>query len=120
MAASILIGALPKNEAGDQAAKELIAQDDDNYEELAISLARSLSYEKGPAGYGVGAGRLAELRRLLYESRWTCALFNTRRWVSDLEMAYQEAWKRWVNNEGGDIHVSRLFAGIGVDEVSKA
>jgi predicted O-linked N-acetylglucosamine transferase (SPINDLY family) len=103
MAASILKGALPKSDAGKQAATELIARDDSQYEEFAIKLAGSFSYRMTSTGYGEGVGRLGELRKLLYESRWTCALFDTKRWVRDLEAAYEEAWRRWVANEGGDI-----------------
>jgi predicted O-linked N-acetylglucosamine transferase (SPINDLY family) len=105
MAASILKGALPKSEAGRQAAKELIAKDDEQYEEFAIRLASSFSYKIHPSGFGEGIGRLGELRKLLYDSRWTCSLFDTKRWVSDLESAYNEAWRRWVSNEGGDIYL---------------
>ncbi|PVH86786.1 glycosyltransferase family 41 protein [Cadophora sp. DSE1049] len=105
MAASILKGALPKGEEGRKAADDLIAGDDAQYEEFAIKLASGLSYEMHSSGYGDGVGRLAELRKLLYDSRWTCALFDTKRWVSDLECAYGEAWRRWVANEGGDIYL---------------
>jgi predicted O-linked N-acetylglucosamine transferase (SPINDLY family) len=105
MAASILKGALPRSEEGRQAARELIAEDDDQYEEFAIKLASSFSYQVQPSGHGEGIGRLGELRKLLFDSRWTCALFDTRRWVSDLESAYDEAWRRWVSNEGGDIYL---------------
>jgi len=134
MAASILKGALPKGEEGERAASELIARDDQEYEEFAIRLASSLQYRLvNPAlnrmnqpvvvnggwnnggvteqhqqaqalmPYGEGVGRLAELRKLLWKSKWTCALFDTRRWVRDLEDAYEEAWRRWVEGEGGDI-----------------
>jgi predicted O-linked N-acetylglucosamine transferase (SPINDLY family) len=105
MAASILKGALPKGDAGRRAAAELIAKDDDEYEEFAIKLASSFSYTTHASGRGEGVGRLGELRKLLYDSRWTCALFDTKRWVSDLESAYDEAWRRWVANEGGDIYL---------------
>ncbi|KAM7195282.1 putative UDP-N-acetylglucosamine--peptide N-acetylglucosaminyltransferase SEC [Rhypophila sp. PSN 637] len=114
MAASILKGALPKSEEGEQAARELICKDDDDYEDFAIRLANNMSYRlAAPAGavpnadniYGEGVGRLAELRKLLWKSRWTCALFDTRRWVRDLEDAYDEAWRRWVDGEGGDIYL---------------
>jgi len=98
MAASILRGALPRGPAGDRAAKELIAAGEDQYEAFAVALAQGLRY----AGHRP-TGRLAELRRLLYEARWTSALFDTRRWVRDLEEAYGVAWRRWVNAEGGDI-----------------
>lgn len=105
MAASILKGALPRSEEGEQAANELIAADDQQYEDFAIKLANSFHYRLHPSGRGEGVGRLAELRKLLYKSRYTCALFDTRRWVRDLEKAYDEAWRRWVVNEGGDIYL---------------
>lgn len=105
MAASILKGALPRSEAGREAASELIAVDDQEYEEFAIRLANNFRYRMRDDGRGEGVGRLAELRKLLYESRYTCALFDTRRWVRDLEDAYDEAWRRWVAGEGGDIYL---------------
>jgi predicted O-linked N-acetylglucosamine transferase (SPINDLY family) len=101
MAASILKGALPKTVEGSQAAIELIASDEDQYEEFAVRLASGLIYSKT----GLGSGRLIELRKLLYESRSTSALFDTKRWVSDLECAYTEAWRRWVEGIGGDIYL---------------
>lgn len=105
MAASILKGALPKDPAGDQAAAELVAEDDDDYEKKAIKLANGISYRMAEGGYGEAGGRLWELRKLLFRSKWTCALFNTRRWVSDLEKAYEEAWRRWVAGIDGDIYL---------------
>ncbi|KAK4448190.1 putative UDP-N-acetylglucosamine--peptide N-acetylglucosaminyltransferase SEC [Podospora aff. communis PSN243] len=104
MAASILKGALPKGPEGDRAAQELIAADDSQYEDFAIKLASGLQYDISK-GYGEGMGRLAELRKLLWASKWTCALFDTRRWVRDLEEAYEEAWRRWVSGESGDIYL---------------
>ena len=98
-----MTGALPKNAEGDRAAKELIARNDDDYEERAVDLASGLIYPLRPNVQGFGKGRLVELRRLLYESRRTSALFDTRRWVKDLETAYGEAWRRWVAGIGGDI-----------------
>lgn len=106
MAASILKGALPKNEDGAQAAKELIANSEDDYEEKAIALGRALSYT--PEGKGKARGRLMELRKLLFHARWSSALFDTKRWVRDLEDAYEEAWRRWIAGEGGDIYLDRL------------
>lgn len=103
MAASILRGALPKTPEGDRAAEDLIATCDETYEELGVELASDLVYPTAQGIQGMGKGRLVELRKLLYESRWTSALFDTRRWVRDLERAYGEAWRRWVAGEGGDI-----------------
>ena len=103
MAASILTGALPKTPQGARVAKELIAKNDDDYEERAVELGSGLAYPLQPDRQGFGEGRLMDIRKLLYESRHTSALFDTRRWVQDLENAYDEAWRRWVAGVGGDI-----------------
>ncbi|CAN8095371.1 unnamed protein product [Discula destructiva] len=105
MAASILKGALPKGPAGEQAALDLIADDDDAYEFMAVKLANGMSYHKADEGYGQAKGRLWDLRKLLFDAKWHCALFDTRRWVSDLEEAYEEAWRRWVAGVEGDIYL---------------
>ena len=105
MAASILRGALPKSVEGERAARDLIADSDESYEEQAVELGSDLSYSTVDGIEGIGRGRLMELRKLLYESRWTSALFDTQRWVRDLESAYLEAWRRWVAGEGGDIWI---------------
>ena len=107
MAASILRGALPRGAKGDTAAKELTTRNEREYEarasELGNGLAAVLSGEKDNC-------RLLELRKMLYEGRWTSALFDTKRWVRDLECAYEEAWRRWVAGEGGDIWLSDFIA----------
>jgi predicted O-linked N-acetylglucosamine transferase (SPINDLY family) len=105
MAASILKGALPKTKEGHQASSELIAADEVEYEQTAIRLGSSLSYSATAGGYRTGSGRLAEIRRLLWDSKWSCSLFNTRRWVDDVETAYEEAWRRFVAGQGGDIYL---------------
>jgi predicted O-linked N-acetylglucosamine transferase (SPINDLY family) len=101
MAASILTSALPQTEAGREAASELIASSDQEYEDRAIKLGSELKYE--PGGRGLATGRLVELRKMLFTNRWRSKLFDTRRWVSDLEDAYDEVWKKWVRGEEGDI-----------------
>ena len=100
MAASILRGALPQGAVGDAASRELVALGEEDYERRAAELGRGLA--RVLRGEADGC-RLLELRRILYEGRWTSALFDTRRWVRDLEDAYEEAWRRWVADEGGDI-----------------
>lgn len=105
MAASILKGALPKTKEGDEAARDLIASSDEEYEERAVELGNGLTYSTVPSGEGSGRGRLMELRKLLYASRWSSALFDTKRWVRDIETAYVEAWRKWVAGEGGDIYL---------------
>ncbi|ERS99208.1 hypothetical protein HMPREF1624_04406 [Sporothrix schenckii ATCC 58251] len=108
--ASVLKGALPKDAAGQQAAAELIAEDDDQYEKMAIKLASGMAYRQvacanGVGTYGEGEGRLADLRKMLWDHKWECGLFDTRRWVRDLEDAYTEAWRKWANGERGDIYL---------------
>lgn len=98
MAASILKGALPPTPDGAQAALDLIATDDADYEEKAVRLAADCVYKGHWA-----QGRLSALRKMLYEARWSSALFDTKRWVRDLEDAYEIAWGKWVAGEGGDI-----------------
>ena len=106
MAASILKGALPKNDNGARAVEELIATSEDDYEEKAVALGRAFAYVRGDSGKA--EGRLMELRKMLYHARWTSALFDTQRWVRDLELAYEEAWRRWVSGEGGDIWLDQI------------
>lgn len=106
MAASILKGALPKTDNGARAAEELIATSEDDYEEKAVSLGKAFAYHRGESGKA--EGRLMELRKMLYHARWTSALFDTQRWVRDLELAYEEAWRRWVLGEGGDIWLDQI------------
>lgn len=60
-------------------------------------------YQDMPSTYCKGSGRLMDLREMLWRHRWVSRLFNTRRWVHDLETGYEEAWRRWENGEGGDI-----------------
>ena len=171
MAASILIGALPKGKEGRKARSELVADSEYEYEEMAVTLAGNMKYSQrddAPFKSGLafaggfssvdrqssnsssadapvavdgvtprplhnpyappsklnssvkslraqngttiqsvvppkGTGRLFELRKLLYEARWSSALFDTKRWVRDLEDAYEIAWDRWVGGVGGDI-----------------
>ncbi|KAJ5934120.1 hypothetical protein N7466_003667 [Penicillium verhagenii] len=101
MASSILSSALPGNEAGKRAREELIASSDDDYENKAIRLCMDLQYVNG--GGGRATGRLANMRQMLFLQRYTNKLFDTARWVRDLEEAYEAVWAQWVNGEEGDI-----------------
>lgn len=101
MASSILSSALPKSDAGLRAQKELIASSDDDYENKAIRLCASSQYE--PGGNGRARGRLSDLRQMLFLERRKSGLFDTQRWVRDLEDAYDQVWKRWVEGEEGDV-----------------
>ena len=112
MAAGILGGALDLDSPEGQLARnDLVAESEDDYEQKAIALASGLTYTGFEFGGDIpnGVGRLAELRRMLWEGRWTSKLFDTRRWVRDLELAYTEVWRRWVEGEGGDIWIQDLI-----------
>jgi predicted O-linked N-acetylglucosamine transferase (SPINDLY family) len=101
MASSILSSALPNSDDGQKAREELIATSDEDYEHKAIRLCESLKYELG--GEGRARGRLSDLRKMLFQERWGSKLFDTKRWVHDLEDAYEQVWKRWVDGEERDI-----------------
>lgn len=101
MASSILSSALPNSEAGLQAQEELIASSDDDYENKAIQLCVGTQYE--PGGNGRARGRLSDLRQMLFLERRKSRLFDTQRWVHDLEDAYEQVWKCWVEGEEGDV-----------------
>lgn len=100
MASSIVASALPEGSEGDEGRKDLLVTSEEEYEQHAIKLAKNLQYSNGS---GYGDGRLLKLRRLLWEGRWTSRLFDTRRWVQDLEQAYWKAWEHWEEGQGGDI-----------------
>lgn len=132
MAGSIVSSALPDTEDGRKAQKELTVnvplkgektnrdkekelsgeKGELEYVEKAIKLARGLKYsqsnttreEEGEVKEeGLGVGRLMDIRRMLWEGRWESRLFDTKRWVKDLERAYWVAWRKWEKGEGGDI-----------------
>lgn len=108
MATSILGSALDREtKEGESAFHDLCPNNEDAYEEMAVRLANGLRYV--PGGDGTNAqGRLVDLRKMIWTGRWTCKLFDTRRWVRDLETAYTEAWTRWVEDRGGDIYLKDL------------
>lgn len=110
VAASILKSALPSGPASERRAAiaDLIADTEEAYEDAAVRLGSGLRYTLHQDATGVHrheSGRLSDLRRMLFEARWTSALFDTRRWVRDMEDAYSEAWRKWVAAEEGDIYL---------------
>ena len=112
MAGSIVSSALPEGEEGHEARKELVVESEAAYEASVVRLARGLRYanfsdvdhvEGKRREVWQGNGRLTQLRRMLWEGRWTSRLFDTKRWVRDVESGYEEAWRKWEAGEGGDI-----------------
>lgn len=99
--------------------KQMVVHSREEYEERAVALASaywgsnverlSLGPSGGEAGFDSGGSELLHLRRCLFLTRETLPLFDTRRWVKNLEKGFVTAWKRWVdgsqfrtgyNNEG--------------------
>jgi len=103
MAGSIVASALPEGEEGDNDRRDLLVESEEQYVEQAVRLAGTLKYPCSGSSVGHGRGRLMDLRRVLWEGRWSSRLFDTKRWVRGIERAYWEAWKRWEMGQGGDI-----------------
>lgn len=129
MASSIMGSALPEGAEGDVARSELIVDNEEAYVENAVRLAGNLHYQSKNSTIrrkpkndlklkytnqdldavsdeffeGCATGRLLEIRRMLWEGRWTSRLFDTKGWVNNLEKAYWKAWEQWERGEGGDI-----------------
>lgn len=99
--------------------KQMVVHSREEYEERAVTLASAcwgsnvemLSFgpNGGEAEFGSEGSELLHLRRCLFLTRETMPLFDTRRWVKNLEKGFVAAWKRWVdgsqfrvgyNNEG--------------------
>jgi protein O-GlcNAc transferase len=94
----------------------MVTHSGEEYVERAVVLARSLSGsspdEKGK-GKAEGMGELLELRRSLFLARDTMPLFDTYRWVRNLEIGLHEAWRRWV--EGTEFEGSDEWQAAGQD-----
>jgi len=86
-------------------ANSLIVGSEEEYEDRAVALVSNLVYDNDE---GRGIGELRAIRQVLFEHRWESALFDTKRWVRDLEDAYHEAWRRWASDEGGDIYLEEV------------
>ncbi|KAK9763921.1 hypothetical protein K7432_009009 [Basidiobolus ranarum] len=103
----------------------MVASSEWEFEDIAVKYAQDLSYEfvvddeapsqpthqafgfmdetvhqPSPASvYRVGRGILMDLRRDLFLKRDHSPLFDTPRWVRNLEKGYLEAWRRWDSGE---------------------
>lgn len=88
--------------------KDMIVDSGAAYEHRALVLASGLEYDILPVVPGSqpdtpearvqrrGKGELSKLRRKLFLSREQSPLFDTKRWVQNMEKGLTEAWKRWV------------------------
>ncbi|CAG8590767.1 16792_t:CDS:2 [Acaulospora morrowiae] len=94
---------------------KMIVTDYREYEETAIRLANSVSYNFWHGCYAAGLparnhrsgqGELVELRKQLFLNRDSMRLFDTEKAVRDLEKGFVDAWIRWVDDNEQNIHVS--------------
>lgn len=84
--------------------KQMVVHSREEYEERAVALASAhwasnaerLSCGARAEFVSEGSG-LLNLRRSLFLGRETMPLFDTRRWVKNLEKGFIVAWKRWVD-----------------------
>ncbi|GAA96750.1 glycosyltransferase family 41 protein [Mixia osmundae IAM 14324] len=79
-------------------ADALVVEDEAQYERRAAELGNGLKYTLDPADPSIrrGSGELNELRRKLFLSRETSPIYDTRRWVRNLETGLEEMWSRYV------------------------
>lgn len=73
---------------------EMTATDLEDYEERAVSFAKSMSFT-GDSNKTQGA--LVDLRRNIYLNRNTMPLFDTARWTKNIEKGFRVIWQRWVD-----------------------
>ncbi|ORY08017.1 protein prenylyltransferase [Basidiobolus meristosporus CBS 931.73] len=82
---------------------KMVVASEMEYEDVAVKYAQDLTYEyvadDQPAYYRVGHGILMDLRQDLFLKRDRSPLFDTPRWVRNLEKGYLEAWRRWDSGE---------------------
>ncbi|GAA6035349.1 hypothetical protein JCM8097_008826 [Rhodosporidiobolus ruineniae] len=90
---------------------QMIVPTAEAYEKRALELANGLTYEKIPADPSKPAstlegreqrrakGELSDLRKELFLNREQSPLFDTKRWVRNLEKGLVEAWERWVGGQ---------------------
>ena len=86
--------------------EQMVVHSREEYEERAVALASahwgsnfdrlSFGLNGGEAEF-VSDSELLNLRRSLFLTRDTMPLFDTRRWVKNLEKGFVAAWKRWVD-----------------------
>ncbi|KAF8556202.1 hypothetical protein OG21DRAFT_1437515 [Imleria badia] len=78
--------------------KQMVVHSREEYEERAVALASAHYAERLSFGGSISEGsELLNLRRSLFLTRETMPLFDTRRWVKNLEKGFIAAWKRWVD-----------------------
>jgi predicted O-linked N-acetylglucosamine transferase (SPINDLY family) len=85
----------PDNLSDYSIAERLITHSEREYEERVVHFGSA------------GRGELETIRRYLLMNRERSALFNTARWVSYLETAYEKLWTQWCNGTCDHVTVER-------------
>ena len=96
--------------------RQMVVHSLQEYEDRAVDLATGLRYTQIPDEQTMrrGSGELIALRRNLFLNRDRMPLFDTERWTRNLEKAYWEAWRRWV--EGTQFELSDEWLACGGPE----
>ncbi|KII94343.1 glycosyltransferase family 41 protein [Plicaturopsis crispa FD-325 SS-3] len=90
---------------------EMVVSSLEEYEARAVFFAQTL--DRGTDDHGKGKATTEEthpnsrdalinLRRSIYLNRDRMPLFDTARWTANVEKAYFEAWRRWVEDDEDD------------------
>ncbi|KAG9288752.1 hypothetical protein G9A89_023049 [Geosiphon pyriformis] len=88
--------------------KNFIATDIEDYENKAVNLLNNLYWR--PVTTPTGDkwlemfGDLMVARRVLFLGREKSPLFDTQKWVRNLERGFEIAWQRWASRSGVKIH----------------
>lgn len=96
MCSRVAAGMVNATGFGDQ----MVVHSVQDYEDRAVTLAMGLRYRRITVEDGLqvlrGGGELTALRRNLFLNRDNIPLFDTARWTRNIEKAYWEVWRRWV------------------------
>lgn len=79
---------------------QMVVNNLQDYEERAVTWANGVEYQstQKPSGstFMRPKGDVITLRRNLFLNRDKMPLFDTQRWVRNIEKGYTEVWRRWV------------------------
>lgn len=98
ISSSIVNAGFSQDSVGRGMASRLIVKDENEYEKRVIEFGSSDS----------GHRELMAIRKTLFETRFTSRLFDTQRYVQNLETAFAQAWLNWTENKHQDIVVQPL------------
>lgn len=95
ISSSIVNAGFSQDAVGRSMANRLIVGDENEYEKRVIEFGSS----------DTGRRELMNIRKTLFDTRFTSRLFDTQRYVKNLENAFAQAWLNWTENKHQDIVV---------------